>query len=127
MNTKFFHLQACHRKRKNYIPSFEHEGHSFNEEAKAEAIFDYYNGIMGTYFTRTRNINLAQIGMPQLDLSALDDAFTEEEVWAIIKAIPSDRAPGPDCFTGRFFKATWSDIIAVFNSSGHSIGGTSID
>lgn len=25
-NTKFFHLQAWHRRRKNYIPTVQHEG-----------------------------------------------------------------------------------------------------
>jgi hypothetical protein len=64
-NTKFFHLQACHRKRKSYIPSFEHVGSTFTEEeAKADTVYDYFNSILGTYFLRTRNINLAQIGLP---------------------------------------------------------------
>ena len=73
--------------------TFEHQGHSFSdEEAKADAIFEYYNNILGTYFTRARNINLAQIGMPQLDLSDLADEFTEDEAWAVIKEIPNDQA-----------------------------------
>jgi hypothetical protein len=102
-NTKFFHLQACHRKRKSYIPSFEHAGSMFTEEeAKADAIYDYFNNILGTYFLHTRNINLAQIGLPQLDLGMLASAFTVEEVWAVTKEILNDRAPGPGGFTGHF-------------------------
>lgn len=59
-NTKFFHLQACHHKRKNYIPTIEHEGQTFSvEEAKADVIYEYYNNILGTYFARARNINMA--------------------------------------------------------------------
>jgi hypothetical protein len=120
-NTKFFHLQACHRKRKSYIPTFEHTGLTLtDEEAKADAIYDYFNGILGTYFARTRNIDLAQISLPQLDLDSLAAPFTVEEVWVVIKDIPNDRAPGPDGFTGRFYKAAWAtikdDIVAVFNS-----------
>lgn len=69
---------------------------------------------------RARNINLAQAGLPQLDLEALAAQFTVEEVWAVIKTIPNDRAPGPGGFTGRFYKATWQtikdDVVAVFNS-----------
>ena len=68
-NAKFFHLQVCHRKRKGYIPTFE---------------------ILGTYFTHARNINLAQIGMLQLDLSELAYEFTEDEVWAVVREIPND-------------------------------------
>jgi hypothetical protein len=120
-NTRFFHLQACHRKRKNYIPTFEHDGLSLSdEEAKADAIFDYFHGILGTYFARTRNISLASIGLPQLDLDVLAAPFSAEEVWAVIKDIPNDRAPGPDGFTGRFYKYAWpiiwDDVVAVFNA-----------
>ena len=39
-NTKFFHLQACHRKRKSYIPTFLHEGRTFTaEEEKEDLIY----------------------------------------------------------------------------------------
>lgn len=48
---KFFHLQACHRNRKNHILLVQHEGQWYSaEEAKADLIFDYYNGILGTLF-----------------------------------------------------------------------------
>jgi hypothetical protein len=63
---------------------------------------------------------MAEIGMPQLDLSELASEFTEDEVLAVIREIPNDRAPGPDGFTGRFYKATWGiikdDVVVVFNS-----------
>jgi hypothetical protein len=80
------------------------------EEAKADAIYTYFNGILGTHFSRTRNIDLAQIGIPQLVLDDLVVPFTEEEVWNVIKEIPNDRAPRPDGFTGRFYKAAWAII-----------------
>lgn len=34
-------------------------------------------------------------------------AISTEEVWAAIRAMPSDRAPGPDGFTGAFYKTSW--------------------
>ena len=33
-----------------------------------------------------------------------------DEVWAAIKAKTSDRAPGPDGFTGVFYKIAWPVI-----------------
>jgi hypothetical protein len=36
--------------------------------------------------------------------------FTEEEVWKVIKEMPQDRAPGPDCFIGIFYQKAWSVI-----------------
>jgi hypothetical protein len=35
---------------------------------------------------------------------------SEKEVWETIKQLPSDKAPGPDGFTGGFYKACW-DIV----------------
>jgi hypothetical protein len=41
-NTKFFHLQACHRNCKNHIPSILHEGVWFStDEAESKVIYDY--------------------------------------------------------------------------------------
>jgi hypothetical protein len=68
-NTKFFHLQACHRKRKSYIPTFVHEGLTFtSDEAKSEAVFNYYNALLGTRFHRLHRIDLDCLDLPRLDL-----------------------------------------------------------
>lgn len=106
-NTKFFHLQACHRNRKAFIPSLQHDGQVFSdEEAKADHIFAYYNGILGTQFNRLHGIVLDEL-LPQLDLQSLDSCFSEAEIWETIKELPGDRAPGPDGFTGLFYKVAW--------------------
>jgi len=52
--------------------------------------------------------------MEGVDLSTLDAPFSEDEVWSTIKSLPSDRAPGPDGFTGRFYKSCWPIIKADF-------------
>lgn len=58
--TKYFHLQACHRQRKNYLFAIAHQGQTFSEEeAKAGIVYKYYNNILGTPFTRQHRINLA--------------------------------------------------------------------
>lgn len=58
-NTKFFHLQACHRNRKNVIPAIMHDGAWFSaDQAKADVIYEYYNGILGKPFTQEHSIVL---------------------------------------------------------------------
>jgi lambda repressor-like predicted transcriptional regulator len=80
-NTRFFHLQAYHRNRKNVITTLQHEGQSITaEEAKADLIYEYYNDILGKPFTRMHGINLQQLGIPQLELERLGDCFTEAEI-----------------------------------------------
>jgi hypothetical protein len=46
--------------------------------------------------------NFNHLDLTRLDLSQLGERFTEEEVWTIIRALPPDKAPGPDGFTARF-------------------------
>lgn len=52
-NTKFFHLHACHRRHKNFIPAVQHDGAWFSaEEAKHDLVYEYYNAILGAPFMR---------------------------------------------------------------------------
>lgn len=102
------------------IPTLEHEGLWFSEEAaKSELAFQYFNDILGTNFTITHDIDLDRLGVPRLELQGIDDPFSEEEVWAMVRDMPGDRAPGPDGFAGLFYKAAWpvikSDIMVVFH------------
>lgn len=120
-NTRFFNIQACHRKRKSYIPTFQHGGLTFTtEEAKSGAIFDYYMGLLGTRFQRLHRIDLSRLNLPSLDLHTLEAEFTDEEVARVILESPLDRAPGPDGFTGRFYRVAWdvikADICQAFRS-----------
>lgn len=59
--------------------------------------------------------------MPTYDLADLDLPFTDNEVWETIKQLPSDKAPGPDGFTGRFYKSCWAiikdDVMAAISAS----------
>jgi hypothetical protein len=64
-NTRFFHLQACHRNRKSMITHLIHNGVPIvDENLKAEAIFDHFDQIMGSVVERTDGVNLDCIGLP---------------------------------------------------------------
>lgn len=100
----FFHLQACHRKWKSHIPLVQHEGMWFTvEEAKEDLIYNYYKGILGTPFHHLHSLHLDDL-LPRIDLTSIDACFSEDEIWAMIKDLPSDRAPGLDGFSGLFYK-----------------------
>jgi hypothetical protein len=85
----------------------------------ANAVFEHYNAIMGTPFQRTVDIDLDVLGLQLHDLTMLDVCFSEFEIWATITELPSDKALGPDGFTGLFYKLSWpiikADVINVFN------------
>jgi len=47
---------------------------------------------------------LDTLGSPGFDLETLYSPLSEE-VWNTIKGMPPDKAPGPDGFTGKFYKS----------------------
>jgi hypothetical protein len=114
-NTRYF-LNA--RRRKNHIHRLKHNnGWVTNHDQKKEIIHEHFKKIIKKGSPRTKNFNWATIPTPTCDLSNLDAPFTEEEVKAAVDRTACDKAPGPDGFTGDFFKGCWNiikaDIMAV--------------
>jgi len=111
-NTALFHSHARHRKRKNFISKLLKDDGTVltKHEEKEQNIFDFYSNLLGESPEREVTVNLAELSRPNIDLSELDAPFSEEEVWRTIKALPSDKAPGPDGFTGKFYKECWQII-----------------
>ena len=105
-STRFFHLRASGRRRKNYIPTLNGaDGPVSEHEGKAKIIFDRFLGLMGTPFVRSVRLNWDFLGLPSRDLSHLEGVFSEQELLSAVKDTHGDKAPGPDGFTGAFFKA----------------------
>ena len=77
---------------------------------KAACVDRFYTNHIGKCVDRDRVIDLEALGLPSFELSELDAPFSEQEVEDIIKRIPADKAPGPDGFTGRFYKVCWPII-----------------
>lgn len=114
-NTALFHREAGARKKKNFIAQLMVDEHLVTSQVdKEEAFFSYFSEVLGTGVPRTTSLNLSFFHQDGLDLLALDDPITEEEVWKTIKSMPLDRALGPDGYTGRFYKACWMIIKADF-------------
>lgn len=86
--------------------------------AKEEAIFHHFNPILGAPQQRATTVNWRQIQMPTVQGGGLDNPFTEDEVFAAIMASPAEKAPGPDGFSGIFFRSCWpvikGDIMLAF-------------
>lgn len=55
------------------------------------------------------------LGLPKLtdeQRDFLDSDITIEEIKGVIKALPSSKAPGPDGFTGEFFKSFVTELAS---------------
>jgi hypothetical protein len=76
-----------------------------DQEEKQDVIFSYFNGILGTAAARSCSLDLNFFHRNGIDLSVLEQPSLDDEVWATIHSMPADGAPGPDGFTGRFYKS----------------------
>jgi hypothetical protein len=75
-----------------------------------ELATSFYSNLLGRAMVREHDISLMAAGLPILDLSDLEAAFTIDEAWAAIKDMPANRAPGPDSFSWDFYQSCWSII-----------------
>lgn len=110
-NTNYFHSHARYRKRKNYIATLMVDDRTLtSHEEKEQAIWEFYNSLIGAQGQREFTLNLSAFHREGMDLAELDAPISEEEVWGVIKELAMDKAPGPDGFTGRFYKSCWQII-----------------
>ena len=81
-----------------------------DQQGKEEAIWSYFQDLLGETRHRPNSLNLPMLGINPVDLTDQDAQFTAEEVRAAIMEMPSDRAPGTDGYTALFFKKCWPVI-----------------
>lgn len=111
-STKFFHQKAVGRRKRNLIFYLKNsEGNiSWDHEEKEEILYSFYSELLGTAVQRPNNLDWERLDLNILDDPALDQPFSEAELEHTIKMIPPEKAPGPDGFTGSFYKKFW-DIL----------------
>jgi hypothetical protein len=75
-----------------------------------DVVNSFFTAIVGTDVPPTHQFNWEELDLPAPGLSELEVPFTLEEVKAAVFDMPTDKAPGPDGFSGVFFRTSW-DII----------------
>jgi hypothetical protein len=65
---------------------------------------NFFNNIIGTVKPRQHGLDFDFLDLPSVALDDLAAPFTVKEIEKIVKDLPSDKAPGPDSFTGLFLK-----------------------
>ena len=114
-NTRFFHLRVNHRRWKNFIHRVKHNnGWVVDHDHKKSVIQNHFAEVSKRGPPRHQDINWDNIPVPARDLSDLGAAFTEEEVRKAVFDLPRDKAPGPDGFSGAFFKECWGEALAAY-------------
>jgi hypothetical protein len=101
------------RKKKNVITKLMSNEHLVtSQEEKQNVMLEFYEGLIGTAHPRTSTLDLQQFHIPNVELAELDSPITKK--YGIQSSLRADKAPGPDGYTGRFYKACWQLIKADF-------------
>ena len=119
-NTKFFHRRVNARRRKNHIHRIQNEhGWVTEHDAKEKLIHEHFSKVMKRGPRSRKDFNWEELNLEPLDLHGLGAPMAKCEVLEAINDMPSDKAPGPDGFTGLFFKKCWgiikTDLMTVIS------------
>ena len=111
-NIKFFQAVATKRYRKNNVAILQTEDGMMVEDhpAKEALLFHTYKTRLGTISPSDMKFDLAALIPQSTNLEHLTSPFTHDEIDRVVKDMPSDRAPGPNGFSGAFLKACWTII-----------------
>lgn len=117
-NTSFFQAMASISHRKNSIACLTApDGTTItNHDQKAGVLWESFKNRMGVSYFNGISYDLSTLLVSQ-DLNFLADDFCEEDFVNVVKSIPSNHAPGPDGFNGKFIKKCWPmDFTRLFNN-----------
>jgi hypothetical protein len=97
---------ATIRYRQNTIRSLTREDNSIatDHQEKAGILWNSFRDRLGFSSPIDSSFNFEDYIHPMADLGTLSDPFTREEIDNLISDLPTDKAPGPDGFTGLFVK-----------------------
>jgi len=86
-NTKYFHLLARGRKRRNAITRLRDDNNTVytSHEQLETAIYDHFKGVFGQPGSGSHTLDFQALGITPVDLSALDLPFSEEEVETAVR------------------------------------------
>ena len=111
-NTRFFHVTASIRKRKNCIDSLHVNGSIIDTPIEIRrAAVDYFKTIFQEKFKNRptlTNLNFKKISSEQAN--NIIAPFSDSEIDEAVASCAADKAPGPDGFNFHFIKAAWETI-----------------
>ena len=111
-NTGFFHRMANAHRRRNYLKSISINCRKLDKEAEIkEGLVNAYQNLLsdpGGWRPPLPDLALNEIGHEEA--AKLEEIFSEEEIWAAISGLNSEKAPGPDGFPLAFWSFSWDFV-----------------
>jgi hypothetical protein len=94
-NTKFFHLVANNRRRKNFIRSLVRDGRLLtSQEDKVHEAHHHFGQVLGMTGRRSSAVRWDNLGYAPFELSELDNLIDDIEIKNVVMGLQSEKAPG---------------------------------
>ena len=111
-NMGFFHRMANAHRRRNYLKSISINDRKLDTEAEIkEGLVNAYQNLLsdpGGWRPPLPDLALNEIGHEEA--AKLEEMFSEEEIWAAVSGLNSEKAPGPDGFPIAFWFFSWDFV-----------------
>ena len=111
-NTGFFHRMANAHRRRNCLNSISINGKRYDKENEIkEGLVNAFQNLLSApdgWRPSLPDLALNEIGNEEA--ARLEDIFSEEEIWAAISGLNSEKAPGPDGFPIAFWSFGWDFV-----------------
>lgn len=120
-NTKYFHNAMKERRNKCRIEYVEDlEGNGYSGIGVKEQFVKYFESVLGRsevvdHIHDPSSLFLNKLSMA--DAEIMVKPVSLEEIKGVLFSMEDDKAPGPDGFSSRFFKAAWSIVGADFSQA----------
>ena len=124
-NTRFFHVTASSKKRRNLIFSLEIDGQICFDPVVLQAyITSFYKDLLGTTTVRDVTLNpdlwSSSEKLTVSQCTSLEAPFTLEEIYHTLFSCNPNKAPGPNGFSFLFYQTFWDtvkmDLFYLFQS-----------
>lgn len=114
-NSKFFHLYANGRRRKNFITFLETDhGEVTDQQDIMNHVISFYKQLFGPNQDCSMRLSHAfwssGVMLTEAEIFELDKPFKLEEVKEAIMSMKRDSAPGPNGFSVTFFQQLWEVV-----------------
>ena len=81
-------------------------------------IRDYYEQLYGNKMDNLEEMDrfLEKFNFPRLkqeEIEIMNSPITSTEIEAVIKNLPKNKSPGPDCFTGEFYQPLREELMPI--------------
>ncbi|XP_028058200.1 uncharacterized protein LOC114262057 [Camellia sinensis] len=125
-NTRFFHILASSRQRKNLLDSVKENGVIYDQpDVMKQAVVRYFSQLLSEDWKIRPKLSGAFVSIGHEESNLLEAEFSDEEIWEAVNDCDGNKAPGSDGFNLSCIQKCWNimkrevvQLMSNFHSNG---------